>query len=100
MKRLGAVLVAATLLCVLALPAYSTSTMVVRCTSVARAILDRADPLDRNPPARVAAAVVRVIGSDRLSATVAKALLDSYSCRSAYDGADWMLEKPVLAWQL
>ncbi len=101
MRRVAIVLAVATLLCVLAVPAYSFSSTVNRCTAVAQDILNRADPLDRNPPPRLVAAVIQWIGLENLSSALAVTLLDRFACSgSIMDNADWTVSRPVLSWQL
>src|SRR5437870_3975127 len=90
MNRTGFAILALTVGCVIALPAYSITTTVGRCTFAAQALLDAADPLDRNPPPRVAAAIKAKIGMPRLAATLATVLLDRFSCAGDWTGGDWL----------
>ncbi|MBI1213075.1 MAG: hypothetical protein GC190_16550 [Alphaproteobacteria bacterium] len=101
MKRAAIILIFGTLFCVLALPAYSVSTTVTRCTAIAHQLFDDADPLDRNPPPNVATAIRKWVGIENLSSIIAVALLDRFACDgSAVDNADWTISRPVLSWQL
>jgi len=100
MNRTGLAILVLTIGCVIALPAYSITTTVGRCTIAARALLNAADPLDRNPPPRVAAAIKAKIRTQRLAATLATLLLDRFSCAGDWSGGDWLFVKPALSWQL
>jgi hypothetical protein len=101
MKRFAIVLTVATLLCALALPAYSISTTVTRCTALAEQLLHQAVPLDRNPPARMVAAINKWIGLDRLSSAVAITLLDRFACNDGkVEAVDWLVGRSMLSWWL
>jgi hypothetical protein len=100
MRRAGLAILTLTLGCALALPAYSITATVERCTVAAQGLLDAAEPLDRNPPPRAVAAVIAKIGMQRLAATLATVLLDRFSCAGDWIGADWLFVKPALSRQL
>jgi hypothetical protein len=92
----GVIAVVVTAVIVLAL--YSMAQAVNVCIARAHAVLDSADPFDRNPPGVVARIVEREVGRERLAEVLSTVLLDRLGC--ARGNVDWMILKPALAWQL
>jgi len=92
--------VAITVIALVAFAGVSVSAAVGVCAAKGRAILAAADVLDREPPALVAGVVDAHVPRARRADRLSVALLDRLSCRGDGAGADWMIERPALAWQI
>lgn len=86
----------------LAWQSYAVWSMLQTCSAKARAIIAAADPLDREPPERLASIVESNIQLDYLLDYLSTTLLDRYVCRGGpnWRGTDWLIDKPTLAWHL
>ena len=77
----------------------SVTQTVEACVARGRAVLAAADPLDRAPPALVAAVIDAHVPRGQLPDRLSVVLLDRLSC-GGDAGTDWLAERPVLAWRL
>ncbi len=81
---------------------YRVWAMTRSCEAEARAVLAAADPLDRAPPAQVAAVIEKNIPVARLFDYLATILLDRHKCGggSHWSGTEWLIDQPALTWHL
>jgi len=102
MGRAGVIVSVIAVGVLVALPSYSAWSTVETCTRRADAILAAADPLDRDPPQRVATVVREFVPVDRLPALLSSILLERFACRSGerWAGTEWLIDHPALTWRL
>ena len=77
----------------------SVTQTVEACVARGRAVLAAADPLDRAPPALVAAVIDAHVPRGELPDRLSAVLLDRLSC-GGRAGTDWLAERPALSWRL
>jgi hypothetical protein len=94
------VAVAAAVIGLVGFAGVSVSQAVDVCTAKGRTLLAGADELDREPPALVVQVVDAHVPAARRADVLSVVLLDRLSCRGDGAGADWMIERPALAWQI
>lgn len=100
MRWSAVLVVAVAVVALVAFAGVSVSQAVGVCTAKGRAVLAAADALDREPPALVADVVDAHVPRAQRADVLSVLLLDRFSCRGDGAGADWMIERPALAWQI